>query len=81
MSTSSLRVTVDAPDADIATEVKEKFYKQLFEHSGAKVIFEVPADAKADAEAIVTFAKEKGCEAKSEEHVDELDDAEPVSFW
>lgn len=78
---TTLRVTVDAPDADTATEVKEQFFKQLYEHSGAKVIFELPVDAAADAEGIIAFAKEKGCEASSEEHTDELDDAEPVSFW
>lgn len=79
--TDSLRVTVNAPDVDVATEVKEQFFKQLFEHSGTKVIFELPLDATADADAIVAFAKDKGCEAASEEHKDALDDAEPVSFW
>ncbi len=78
---TTLRVTVDAPDADVATEVKEQFFKQLYEHSGAKVIFELPAGDNEGADKIIAFAKDKGCEASSEEHTDELDDAEPVSFW
>lgn len=78
---STLRVTVDAPDADLATEVKEKFFKALYEHAGTKVIFEFPADAQDKADEVIAFAKDKGCEAASEEHTDSLDDAEPVSFW
>lgn len=79
--TDTLRVTVNAPDNDAANEVKEQFFKQLYEHAGTKVIFELPADAASDAEGIVAFAKEKGCEAGVEEHQDELGDAEPVDFW
>ena len=80
MSTT-LRVTVNAPDADIATEVKEQFFKKLYEHAGTKIIFELPVGATEDADAIIAFAKEKGCTASSEEHTDELDSADPVDFW
>ncbi len=78
---TTLRVTVDAEDADVATEVKEKFFKDLYEHAGTRVVFELPADAQEKADEIIAFAEEKGCKASSEEHSDELDDAEPVSFW
>jgi NaMN:DMB phosphoribosyltransferase len=77
----TLRITVKAPDADIAEQIKETFFKKLYEHSGTKVIFEVPADADADADEIIAAAKDAGCEAAKELHQDELDDAEPVSFW
>ncbi len=78
---TTLRVTVDAEDADVATEVKEKFFKDLYEHAGTKVVFEVPADAQDKVDAITAFAKDKGCEVSSEVPDDDLDDAEPVSFW
>lgn len=77
----SLRVTVTAPDADVATEVKEAFFKQLYEHSGTNVVFELPGHATGDADKIVAYAQDKGCEASVEEHTDELSDAEPVDFW
>lgn len=79
--TDTLRVTVNAPDSDTAGEVKERFFKQLYEHAGTKVIFELPEDAGSDAEGIVAFAEEKGCTAEIEKHEDELGDAEPVDFW
>lgn len=77
----SLRITVEAPDADVATEVKEQFFKDLYEHSGAKVVFEVPSDAQEKIDAITAFAEGKDCKVSSEEPEDGLDDAEPVSFW
>ncbi len=78
---ATLRVIVEAPDADIATEVKEQFFKKLYEHSGAKVIFEVPAGADADADEIIAFAKDKGCQASKEDYEDPLDEAGSVDFW
>lgn len=78
---SAIRITVNAPDADIATEVKEQFFKKLYEHAGTKVVFEVPAGAEADADEIVTFAKDKGCEATKEDFEDPLESAEGVDFW
>lgn len=77
----ALRVTVSAPDADTADTVKEAFFKQLYEHSGTKVVFELPPDAEAEAKKIEAFAKDKGCTSKTEEHTDELSDAAPVDFW
>lgn len=77
----TLRVTVDAPDADTADKVKETFFKKLYEHAGTKVVFELPEDGQEEADAIIAFAKENGCEAASEVHKDELDDAAPVDFW
>lgn len=77
----ALRVTVNAETVEVATEVKEQFFKDLYEHNGTKVIFEVPSDAQEKADAIVAFAEDKGCKAEAEEHTDAIDDAEPVSFW
>ncbi len=77
----SLRITAEAPDAELATEVKEKFFKALYEHAGNKVTFEVPDADTETADAIKAFAEEKGCTVTSETFDDPLDDAEPVSFW
>ena len=77
----SLRITIQAPDAEIAEQVKERFFKDLYEHGGTKVIFEVPDHASEKAQSIAAAAKEAGCEAAIAPHKDELDDAEPVSFW
>jgi hypothetical protein len=79
--TDSLRVTVTAPDTDTAEVVKEAFFKQLYDHGGNKVVFELPASGAADAEKISAFAREHGCETTTEEHTDELSDAAPVDFW
>lgn len=78
---SSIRITVNAPEAELADEVKEQFFKKLFEHAGTKVVFEVPAGADAEADEIIAFAKDKGCEASKEDFEDPLDNAEGVSFW
>ena len=78
---TTIRITVEAPDADVASEVKEQFYKKLYEHAGAKVIFEVPQGATSDAEEIVAFAKGLGCEAAFEDFEDPLEDAGGVDFW
>ena len=77
----NIRVTVKAADADVAIEVKEKFFKKLYEHSGAKVVFEVPDGADADIQEITDFAEGKDCTVTTEHFDDPLDDAEPVSFW
>jgi hypothetical protein len=79
--TETLRITVKAPDADTAARVKDQFFKQLYEHSGSKVVFELPVGADAEADAITTFAEEAGCTVDKEVHKDELEDAEPVDFW
>ena len=78
---SSIRITVNAPEAELADEVKEQYFKKLFEHAGTKVVFEVPAGADAEADEIIAFAKDKGCEASKEDFEDPLDNAEGVSFW
>lgn len=78
---TSIRITVNAPEVEVADEVKEQFFKKLFEHAGTKVVFEVPAGADADADEIIAFAKDKGCEASKEDFEDPLDNAEGVSFW
>lgn len=78
---STIRVTINAPNAETAEQVKEQFFKKLYEHAGTTVIFEVPADAQDQADEIITHAKAKGCEGTSEPHEDPLEDAEPVDFW
>lgn len=78
---NTIRITVNAPDDDTATQIKEKFFKKLFNHTGQKVIFEVPEDADEEAKEIEAAAEEAGCEAERELHKDELEDAEPVDFW
>lgn len=78
---STLRITVKAPDAETAEQVKEQYFKKLYNHAGTTVIFEVPGDAHDEADAIIAAAKEAGCEAEKEKHEDELEGAEPVDFW
>ena len=77
----TLRITVNAPDAEVAEQVKERFFKQLYEHAGAKVVFELPVDGDEDAAKIIAAAEAAGCTAEKEIHKDELEDAEPVDFW
>lgn len=78
---STIRITVNAPEVEQADEVKDQFFKKLFEHAGTKVVFEVPAGADAEADEIIAFAKDKGCEASKETFEDPLDDAGSVDFW
>jgi len=77
----SIRIIAEAPDAETATEVKERFFKKLYEHSGTKVTFEVPDDARAEADEVQAFAEGKGCTVTQETFEDPLQDAEPVDFW
>ncbi len=78
---STLRVTINAPDAETATEVKEQYFKQLYEHAGTKVVFELPLGADDEADAMIAFGKEKGCEGEKEVYDDPLDEAAGVDFW
>lgn len=79
---ASLRITVTAEDADLAGEFKEKFFKALYEHSGSKVIFEVPESDKEGAEAIKAAAIGAGHEAEISTYEDPLDSADAsVDFW
>lgn len=79
--TDTLRVTVTAPDMDKANEIKEQFFKKLYEHAGTKVVFELPLGDDAGAKEIEDAAKAAGCEASTETYSDPLDNAEGVDFW
>ncbi len=76
----SIRITITAPDAEQASEFKERFFKDLYNHSGNKVTFEVPEGDDKIAE-IEAAAKEAGFEVASEKYEEPIEDAEPVDFW
>lgn len=78
----SLRITVTATDADAAVEIKEKFFKALYEHAGTKVTFEVPDSDMAGAEEIKKAAEDAGHEAAIETYEDPLESSDnAVDFW
>ncbi len=77
---ASIRITVTG-DAEQVDAIKEQFFKQYIDGAGAKVVFEVPEGATAEADAIVEAAKAAGLEAEKADYEDPLEDAGGVDFW